>query len=92
MNWRESDFKVGIIVGLTAGAVLTYSVQHSMDDPESFADATDYNTNGTWLDNTDMSALTATDDGNYNFPIRAIRLNVTAYTSGSATMTLLQAT
>lgn len=33
---------------------------------------------------------TARQDGNYAYPIRAMRLNVTAYTSGSVSMTVLQ--
>jgi hypothetical protein len=37
-----------------------------------------------------MSSKTANEDGNYAFPVCAVRLNVTAYTAGRATLTVLQ--
>jgi hypothetical protein len=46
---------------------------------------------GNWFQNSSVTAQTASANGNYAFPVRAIRLNVTAYTSGSATLTLVQA-
>lgn len=38
----------------------------------------------------DLTALTADADGNYAFPVRACRLNITAYTDGKATLTVNQ--
>ena len=70
--------------------VLTYTVEHTFDAPADFAGASDYNTNATWRDTTGLTALTATDEGNIAFPVRAVRLNVTAFTSGSAEMTVIQ--
>lgn len=92
VNWREKDFALGLQVGLSAGSSLTYSVQFTNDDPENFTDPTDFNTNATWQDFPDLSGLTASDFAGYEFPVRAVRLNVTSYTSGSATLTALQAT
>ena len=83
VNFRtESGFGIGI--GCIATGTLTYSVEHTFDDvfdptvtPTAFAHST-------------IAAQTASKDGNYAFPVRAVRLNITAYTSGSVTMTLLQ--
>lgn len=37
-----------------------------------------------------LAAATTSDDGNYAFPISAVRLNVTAYTAGKATLIVRQ--
>jgi len=63
-----------------------------MDDPFRRDYQTDFNTDGVWFDTTGLSALTANAQGNIFFPVRAIRLNVTAFTSGSVTLTILQST
>jgi hypothetical protein len=42
------------------------------------------------FDHAQMTGLTAAEDGNYAFPVCAVRLNVTSYTSGKATLTILQ--
>jgi hypothetical protein len=89
VNWRESDFQLGIHVQAGVG---TYSVQTTNDDPENFTSAANYNSAANWTTHTDFSGLTATDNGGISFPVRAVRLNVTAYTSGTYTMTVLQAT
>jgi len=91
VDWRADDFKVSIAVILSGGAVLTYTVQHTLDDPKDFTSSSDYNTNADWLDHDDLNAKTSTDDGAYSFPVRATRLNVTAFTSGTATFKVLQA-
>lgn len=90
VNWRCTPFSMAIGVDLNPG-VLTYTVEHTFDDPTEFTSASDYNSNATWRTTTGLSALTATDEGNIAFPIRAVRLNVTAFTSGSAEMTVIQA-
>lgn len=83
-----SPFNVSIGVALSAGAALTYKVQHTFDNV--FATGFDPAT-ATWYDHATLAAKTASSDGNYAYPVSAIRLNVTPYTSGSATMTVMQA-
>ena len=92
VDWRGggSNFNLTAAVTLSAGAVLTYTVSYSLDEPQSFTDKADYNANGAWLPVTDLTALSANASGNVDFPIQAIRLAVTAHTSGSATITVLQ--
>ncbi len=87
INSIESAFNIGIGCVLSAGAVLTYSVQHTFDNV--FAPGYDPLT-GTWFTHPTISAMTTNRDSSYNSPIVAVRLIVTAYTSGSVTATFLQ--
>lgn len=91
VNWRGSgsSFALAIGVDLNPG-VLTYTVEHTFDAPSNFSSSADYNTNATWRSTTGLTALTATDEGNIAFPIQAVRLNVTSFTSGSAEITVIQ--
>lgn len=84
LDWRQSDFKVAIGVILSPGASLTYTVEHTFDDIQ------DPSVTPSWLPNDGLTAKSATDDGNIAFPVKACRLNVITYTSGSATMTIIQ--
>lgn len=83
-----SPFNIGLGISLSAGASLTYTVQHTLDDVYSptFDPAT-----ARWFSHATLVDKTTSFDGNYAFPITAVRLNVTVYTSGSATMTVIQA-
>lgn len=78
---------VSFSVQLAPGSTLTYSVQHTFDDV--FAPTFSPDT-ATWFDNDVIAAKTANEDGNYAFPVTAIRLNITAFTSGTATITVIQ--
>jgi hypothetical protein len=84
LDWNSSPFNVG--VGCIVSGTVTYTVEHTFDDvfAPTFVPAS-----ANWLPNTGLTAQTASKDGNYAFPVRGIRLNVTAGT-GSVTMTVLQ--
>jgi hypothetical protein len=79
---------VGLGIALAPGATLTYTVEHTFDDvyAPGFNPAL-----ATWYPNTTLTAQTTSKDGNYAFPVTAVRLNVTAFTSGSAVFTVIQA-
>lgn len=83
-DYISSPFNVGI--GCIVTGTATYSVQHTFDDvfAPTFNPAT-----ANWLDNTGLTAQTASKDGNYAFPVMGIRLNVTAGT-GTVQMTVMQ--
>lgn len=81
MDRLQAPFSVGFGVVLTGTA--TYSVEHTFDDILGGATAT-------WFPHTSVAAQTTNKDGNYAFPVTAIRLNVTAWTSGPVTLTVLQ--
>ena len=88
LDHYQGPFNVGIGVAVAAGSTLTYSVQHTFDDV--WAEGFDPST-AVWFTNSALGSKNNTLDGNYAFPVTAIRLNVTAYTSGSVTMTAVQA-
>lgn len=82
LDVRSSNFQVGF--GCVVTGTLTYKVQHTFDDIQ------DPSVTPTWFDHPDVTSKTANADGNYAFPISALRLNVTAYTSGSVTISVLE--
>jgi hypothetical protein len=88
LSTRADPFNVGLGVKLSAGATLTYTVEHTFDDVQdpAFSPAT-----AVWYSNATVVSQTTNKDGNYAFPVTAIRLNVTAWTSGTATLTAIQA-
>lgn len=82
VDFKQSPVNIGI--GVVVTGTCTYSVQHTFDD------IFDPLVTPTWLDNATLAAATTNQSGNYAFPVRAVRLNVTAWTSGTATMTVIQ--
>ena len=88
LDTYTNPFNVGLSVVLSAGASLTYTVQHTFDDV--FAD--DFNpATATWFSHASLVTKTASSDGNYAYPVTATRLNITIWTSGTATLTVVQA-
>lgn len=81
MDALQVPFNVGFAVVLTG--VATYTVEHTFDDVLG-------GVTPTWFPNSVVAAQTTNKDGNYAFPVRAIRLNVTAWTSGNVTLTIVQ--
>ena len=81
LDFKQSPFSVGL--GAVVNGTITYDIEHTFDDvydpavtPVAFKHAT-------------LVAQTANKDGNYAFPVRAIRINNTAGT-GDTTLTILQ--
>ncbi len=81
-DYKQTPFNVGL--GVVVSGTLTYTVEHTFDDIQ------DPSVTPTAFDNAGLVSQTANNDGNYAFPVRAIRLNVTAFTSGDATLTIIQ--
>lgn len=81
MDFRAQNFNVGFGCEITGTA--TYSVQHTFDDVYTIPSG-----NVVWFNHAFVNAATTNQDGNYAFPIRAMRLNVTAST-GSVTINIL---
>lgn len=83
-----APFQVSTAVLLSAGASLTYKLQYTFDD----VFAADFNpSTATWFDSADLTAETASASAVLNFPVTAVRLNVTPFTSGDATIVVIQA-
>ncbi|CAB4167518.1 hypothetical protein UFOVP868_25 [uncultured Caudovirales phage] len=86
-----------VSVTVTVTDTNTSKVQYSFDDPWATY-ATDYNTNATWIDaGSPLASITTgtvssflVNSSTLSGPVRAVRLNTTSYTSGSAKMTVIQ--
>lgn len=69
---------LGIVCTVSSGASLTYSVQVTADPLPT--------ANGNWNNHDTLNAQTGSANGNVAFPITGLRLNVTAYASGSVNL------
>lgn len=85
VDYMISPFNIGFGVVVTGTA--TYTVQHTFDDPfaSGFTPAT-----ATWFNHEDLVSQTTSQDGNYAFPVRAIRVNQSSG-DGSTSATFVQA-
>lgn len=80
MNTNISPFNIGF--GVIATGTVTYTVQHTFDDPSvGFS---------VWYSHPTIASKSDNQDGNYAFPVTGIKVLVTAG-GGTATMNLLQA-
>lgn len=80
MNLNTSPFNVGF--GVVVSGSPTYTVQHCFDNMGTgFV---------TWFPHPTIAGQTTNQDGNYAFPVSAIRVNVSGGT-GTATLTVIQA-
>jgi len=86
VDYIQSDFNIGLSINVVSGTN-TSKIQYSLDDPHATY-ATDYNTNATWYDF--GSGVTADTASALTTPCRAVRLNMTAWTSGTANLTIVQ--
>lgn len=87
----QNPFQIGIGVNIATGAA-TYSVEHCFDYAVVMSPTWNGTSNVTWFPNSGINGTSvATTNGNYAFPVAAIRLNVTNGT-GQVVMNLLQAT
>ena len=82
MDHYQSPFNVGFSV-VVSGTV-NYTVQHTFDDIFNAS------ITPTWFNHPSITSQTSSQDGNYAFPIRAIRVTVNSG-SGTATLTSIQA-
>jgi hypothetical protein len=85
MNLNTSPFNIGFAVVVTG--TVNYTVQHTFDDVNlpTFDPST-----ATWFSHPTIVGLAVNADGNYAFPVTAIRLLVNSG-GGTARLTLLQA-
>lgn len=81
LDYKQSPFNVGF--GVTVTGTVNYTIEHTFDDV--------YDSTITPIAFSHSTAVTQTtnQDGNYAFPIRAVRVTVNSGT-GAAKLTLLQ--
>jgi hypothetical protein len=80
-NTYISPFNVGF--GVVVTGTVNYTVQHTFDNPQTVASPT-------WFSHPTVAAATTSQDGNYAFPVAAIKILVNSG-AGTARMTLIQA-
>lgn len=82
LDTKANPFNVGFGCVVTSGTP-TYKVEHTFDD-------VDVAVTPTAFDHISVTGQTINKDGNYAFPVAAVRLTVTSGT-GTVTMTTIQA-
>jgi hypothetical protein len=78
----QNPFQVGI--GVVVSGTVNYTIQHTFDD------IFDASVTPTWFSHPVLVSLAANADGNYAFPMRAVKILVNSG-SGTATATIIQA-
>ena len=86
VNWVQTPFNMAMFVDITG--TVTYTVEHTEGDPQSTY-TNSYSTDTKWRDTTGLTSLTADNEGNIAFPVRAVRLKLASGT-GTTSFTVLQ--
>lgn len=81
LDYKQNPFNVGL--GVVINGTVTYDIEHTFDDIFDTA------VTPTAFKHSVLTAQTTNKDGNYAFPVRAVRINNTAGT-GTTTLTMLQ--
>jgi len=92
IDFRQNTFQIAVICDLSDDADLTYQIEFTGDDIwEKDVDGQPVWNPSTanWQLHPTLNAKAVSDSGNFAFPPRAIRINVTSYTSGSVRMTII---
>lgn len=92
--------RCGVSLIVTISGTLTVDVQVTGDDVGvgtplgnqfNYVISSNYNAStGHWNKHDTLQGLTASANGNLALPVTAVRLNVTAYTSGTATLAVVE--
>lgn len=82
MDQYQSPFNVGI--GVVVSGTVNFTVQHTFDDVQNPL------VTPVWFNHPTLASLATNSDGNYAFPVSAIKVLINSGT-GSATATILQA-
>lgn len=81
---REANpFAATLVIEVLSGTN-TSKVQYTVDN------VWDSTVTPLWLDHATLTGISATTSGTLTFPVTAVRLNMTAFTSGSAQLVILQ--
>lgn len=88
-DWAVSPFALGL--GVTSSNN-TYNVEHTFDNLAFPSTLTATSSLITWFLHSTIAGLSSNANGNYAFPVRGIRLNVTAgSTSATVVLTIISA-
>lgn len=78
----RNPFNIGI--GVVVSGTVNYTIQHTFDDIQNAA------VTPVWFSHPTIAGQTTNQDGNYAFPVRAIKVLVNSG-AGTATATIIQA-
>lgn len=81
VNAVQKDFKISL--GLEVSGTGAYKVEHTFDNPFTTVVPLAF-------PHSILTGIIATADSNYNFPVTAIRLTCTSFSSGYGSLTILQ--
>jgi VCBS repeat-containing protein len=88
LNTTYADFNTSLGLVISSGGAMTYTVQHTFNDVY----ALDFDEDAANpFNHATLAAQTASADGTYASPVAAVRVSITAHTSGSLTFTVIQA-
>jgi hypothetical protein len=82
LDTYRNPFNIGI--GVVVSGTVNYTIQHTFDDVFNSA------VTPVWFSHPTLNALAVNADGNYAFPVRALKILVNSGT-GTATATIVQA-
>lgn len=82
LDTYRNPFNIGM--GVVVSGTVNYTIQHTFDDIFNPA------VTPVWFSHPTLNGLTANADGNYAFPVRAIKILVNSG-AGTATATIVQA-
>jgi hypothetical protein len=88
VNREAKEFKLGLFAHVISGT-LTYTVEFAFDAPEA-GYANGYQSSATWRGTSGLTNLTSNAESNIAYPVNAVRLRVTSYTSGSIRLVATQ--
>lgn len=81
LDHHLNPFQVGF--GAVVSGTINYTVQHTFDNVQAVA-------NPTWFDHWAVASQTTTQNGNYAYPINAVRVLVNSVSGGSVSVTFIQ--
>lgn len=81
LDHHINPFQVGF--GAVVTGTINYTIQHTFDDVQTVVSPT-------WFDNYAVAAQTTSQNGNYAYPINAVRVLVNSVSGGSVTVTFIQ--
>lgn len=82
VDWRQPSFALGLQIDVTG--TNTSKVQFTLDD------IFDSTVTPAWIDHATLTGVTADAAASLTVPCRAVRLNMTAFTNGTAKLTIVQ--
>lgn len=82
LDYHQNPFNIGFAV--TVSGTVNYTVQHTFDDIFNAS------ITPTWFNHPTVAGLSVNADGNYAFPVRAVRVTVNSG-SGTARFVIIQA-